>query len=357
MTPTLPGPVPRSLLSQLPAYVAGRRAAGAEVAALASNESHFAPLPAVVDAISQGAARVNRYPDPQGLELRAAIAKHVGAGTDEVAIGPGSSGVLQQLLTALCEPGDEVIHAWRSFEAYPILVRLAGAVAVGVPLAGERHDLAAMAAAVTDRTRLILLCTPNNPTGVALTTAEVDDLLARVPQHVLVAIDEAYVEYDDSGFDGLELLRRHPNVCLVRTFSKAHGLAGLRVGYAVARPEIAEAVRRTMLTFAVTDLAQSAALASLAAVDEMERRVREVRAERERMIARLRELGWETPDSQANFVWLRCSDERREHLMESFDHADVLVRGYAGDGIRITIADRVANDRALAVLAPVGALA
>ncbi|MFT4264541.1 MAG: histidinol-phosphate transaminase [Nocardioides sp.] len=350
MTPTPLLPAPRALLEHLPAYVAGRRATSADVAALASNESHHAPLPSVLTAIAEASQRVNRYPDPQGLALRDAIAAHVGVDVEQVAIGPGSNGILQQLLAAICDPGDEVVHAWRSFEAYPILARLAGATPVGVPLDGERHDLPAMAAAITPRTRVVLLCTPNNPTGVALTTAEVEHFLAAVPRDVLVVIDEAYVEYDGSGFDGPALLRRHPNVALVRTFSKAHGLAGLRLGYAVAAPAIAEAIRRTMLTFAVTDLAQAAGLASLAATAELRERVGQVVAERTRVTAELRRLGWETPDSQANFVWLRCGDHHREELLAAFDAADVLVRGYAGDGIRITLADRASNDRALAIL-------
>jgi histidinol-phosphate aminotransferase len=191
-------------------------------------------------------------------------------------VGPGSVGVLQQIITGLCDAGDEVIFAWRSFEAYPILVELAGARPVRIPLdEAEGHDLDAMAAAVTDRTKVILLCTPNNPTGVPISHDRIEAFLQSVPSSVLVVIDEAYVEYADagSGPDSLALYRRYPNVCVLRTFSKAYGLAGLRVGYAVAAPAIAEGLRRTALPFAVSALAQKAAVASLDAGEEMEARV------------------------------------------------------------------------------------
>lgn len=351
-TPELDIPGSRAALRDLPAYVAGRRATGARVAPLASNENPFDPLPGVRAAVAAATLRLNRYPDPAATTLRERIAAHVGATPDEIAVGPGSSGVLQQVMTAFCDPGDEVVHAWRSFEAYPILAQLSGAVPVPVPLApGERHDLDAMAAAVTERTRVVLLCSPNNPTGVALTHAEVERFLAAVPHRVLVVLDEAYVEYDDSGFDGVDLYRRHPNVCLVRTFSKAHGLAALRVGYAVARPAVAEAIRRTMLTFAVTDLAQTAAIASLDAAHELDERVAAVVAERRRVLDRVRDLGLPTTDSRGNFVWLPCQDPAQvATTVAAFDAADILVRGYAGDGVRITIADPPANDRMLAVL-------
>ena len=343
-------PAPRPSVAALPPYVAGRRATR-DQAPLASNENHFDPLPSVRAAVAIAAERLNRYPEPTASALRERLAAHVGVTADEVAVGPGSSGVLQQVMTAYCDPGDEVVHAWRSFEAYPILARLAGATPVPVPLApGEAHDLAAMAAAITDRTRVVLLCVPNNPTGVSPTTAEVEAFLAVVPRHVLVVIDEAYVEYDDSGFDGVTLYRRHPNVCLVRTFSKAHGLAALRIGYAVARPAVAEMLRRTMLTFAVTDLAQAAAIASLDAAEELDRRVAAVISERHRVLTRLHELGWPTTASRGNFVWLPCDAVRGAELVAAFDAADVLVRHYAGDGVRITIADPAANDRVLAVL-------
>ncbi|WP_146340584.1 histidinol-phosphate transaminase [Nesterenkonia sp. NBAIMH1] len=347
----------RSVVDGLPAYVAGRSAQTALTAALASNESHFPPLPSVTSLMETETSRIHRYPDMASADLREAIAAHVGVSADEVAVGPGSSGVLQQILSAVCDPGHEVIFAWRSFEAYPILAAVAGAEPVRVPLLpDEQHDLDAMAAAVTDETRVVLLCSPNNPTGVPLDAERTEDFLSRVPSHALVVIDEAYVEFQDEAgaVDALELYRRYPNVCVLRTFSKAYGLAGLRVGYAIARAPLAEGLRRTAIPFGVNRMAQTAAAASLAAHDEMRARTAEVRAERTRMIAALRGAGWTVPESQANFVWLRCGDETREAILSALADADILARGYRDDGVRITLADRGTNDRVLAVLAERG---
>ncbi|MEV0638465.1 histidinol-phosphate transaminase [Streptomyces sp. NPDC050619] len=347
-------PMPRRTVSVLPSYVAGQRAQSEMIASLASNESHYAPLPSVLDVVAHSAARLNRYPDSGAVVLRERIAEHLGVTAGEVAIGPGSVGVLQQIIVSLCDPGDEVVFAWRSFEAYPLLVTLAGARPVPVPLGpDEGHDLEAMAAAMTDRTRIVLLCTPNNPTGVPITGAAVERFLATVPPQVLVVIDEAYFEYgtDPAAVDAIGAYRNHPNVCVLRTFSKAHGLAGLRVGYAIARPRIADTLRKTVIPFAVSDLAQQAAVASLDAESEMRDRVASVTSERDRVISRARGAGWDVPDSQANFVWIRAADDRREGIVKAFAAADILVRGYAGDGVRITIADSFANDRVIRVLA------
>src|SRR6478752_1770264 len=210
-------PTLRGAVTGLPSYVPGRRSAGPDIAA---------------------------------VELRERLARHLGVTVEEVAVGPGSVGVLQQIITGLCDAGDEVVFAWRSFEAYPILVELAGARPVRVPLDdAEGHDLDAMAAAVTERTKVILLCTPNNPTGVPIGHGRLEAFLQSVRSDVPVVIDEAYVEYADagSGPESLALYRRYPNVCILRTFSKAYGLAGLRVGYAIATPAIAEGLRRTAL--------------------------------------------------------------------------------------------------------------
>lgn len=347
-------PSPRPAVAGLPSYIAGRRSTSADTAALASNESHEPPLPGVVEAISAQAQRANRYPDMGAVALREALAEHVGVSVDQIAVGAGSVSVLQQIIAAYCDAGDEVIFAWRSFEAYPILTAIAGAVSVPVPLLpDEGHDLGAMAAAVTDRTRAILLCSPNNPTGVPLTTEQVAGFLGQVPSDVLVVLDEAYVEYadDPDGAASLALLGAHPKLCLLRTLSKAWGLAGLRVGYAIAAPEIAEALRRTAIPFGVSAVAQAAGIAALAAADEVRIRASRVVAERQRLIAALRTAGWQTPDSAANFVWLRTTPELHAQLMAAFDAADILVRGYPGDGIRISLADPATNDRVLAVLA------
>ena len=343
----------REVLSQLPGYVAGRRASGALTAALASNESHYEPLPAVLHTVQTAAERMNRYPDMGAVELRERIAEFLAVTADEVAVGPGSVGVLQQILSSMCGPGDRVVFAWRSFEAYPILVTLTGATPVPVPLtADEGHDLDAMLAAITENTRVVMVCSPNNPTGVALTHEELSRFIERVPPHVLVVIDEAYTEYleSDQTLDALALFRAHPNVCVLRTFSKAYGLAGLRVGYAVAHTGLAEGLRKVALPFGVSTVAQQAAMASLEAQEQLRERVAAVVSERRRMVDSLRAAGWDVPDSQANFVWLRAGEQLREALVDAFDRSDVLVRAYAGDGVRITLADPATNDRVLAVL-------
>jgi histidinol-phosphate aminotransferase len=361
MTSILPeaaAPGLRAAVASLPAYVAGKSAESELTAALASNESHFAPLPSVVDLISAEAGRIHRYPSMGAVEAREAIARHHSVSADEIAAGPGSSGVLEQIISAVCNHGDEVVFAWRSFEAYPILVTVAGAVPVPVPLLDdEHHDLPAMAAAITGRTRLVILCSPNNPTGVSIEADALEEFLQSVPPHVLVVLDEAYIEYRGPGLDSLEFYRRYPNLCILRTFSKAYGLAGLRIGYAIARPSVADGLRRTAIPFGVNRMAQAAAVASLAAGDEILDRTTAVAEERTRVIADLRSFGWDIPDSQANFYWLRASDELRGQLLDALAEADIMARGYAGDGVRITLADRETNDRVLAVLSDRGRFA
>ncbi|RKO23711.1 aminotransferase class I/II-fold pyridoxal phosphate-dependent enzyme [Pseudarthrobacter phenanthrenivorans] len=359
MTSILPeaaAPEVRAAVARLPAYVAGRSAESELTAALASNESHFAPLPSVIDVISAEAARIHRYPSMAAADVREAVANYHGVTADEVAAGPGSSGVLQQIFSALCGHGDEVVFAWRSFEAYPILVTVAGAVPVPVPLLpNEHHDLPAMAAAVNGRTRVVILCSPNNPTGVSISAGALEEFLGSVPPHVLVVLDEAYIEFQRGpGLDALDFYRRYPNLCILRTFSKAYGLAGLRIGYAIARPAIAEGLRRTAIPFGVNRMAQAAAVASLAARGEIAERTDVVAAERSRVIGCLRTCGWDVPDSQANFYWLRASDGMREQILAALSDAGILARGYAGDGVRVTLADRTTNDRVLAVLSERG---
>ena len=352
MDPAVPVPRLRAAVAGLPAYVAGRKASGADIAALASNESHLPPLPGVLDAIARAAGTVNRYPDMATATLRQRIAEANGVTADEVAVGPGSVGVLSQLVAALCDAGDDVVFAWRSFEAYPILCRIAGAHAVRVPLtADERHDLPAMTAAITPRTRVVLLCSPNNPTGTAIGVDELAAFLETVPTSVLVVLDEAYREYLSAEPDTVALYREYPNLCVLRTFSKAYGLAGLRVGYAIARPEIAEGLRRTQVPFSVSSVAEAAALAALDAADAVAERAAGIVAERARVEAALRGLGWDVPAGQANFTWLRCPDQERERLVAAFDTGGIMVRGYVGDGVRVTLADAASNDRVLAVLA------
>ncbi len=344
----------RESLAALPAYTPGRPATvreGLTAYKISSNENPFPPLPSVLDVVRDAAGAMNRYPDMAVTALTEVLATRLGVPAGCIATGPGSVGVLDQLVRATCDDGDEVVFAWRSFEAYPILTTLAGARPVMVPLApGERHDLDAMADAITARTRLVLVCTPNNPTGTTVGAAELDTFLDRVPQDVLVVVDEAYLEFVDApdAPDALAVWAAHPNVVVLRTFSKAYGLAGLRVGYAVAHEPVAQALRKAALPFGVNSLAQAAAIASLEATDELEVRVKELVAERERVVAALREQGWDVPEQQANFVWLGLGDDTAA-FAATCDEAGLTVRPYGTDGVRATIAEPEANDRLVEV--------
>ncbi|MDM8086458.1 histidinol-phosphate transaminase [Cellulomonas cellasea] len=342
----------RPAVAALPPYVPGARAlVGAAAFKLSSNENPFPPLGSVVAAIADGAMDVNRYPDMYATELTEAIAAHLGVNPAGVVTGNGSVAVLGHVLAAVCDAGDEVVFPWRSFEAYPIAVGIAGARAVQVPLTADgRLDLPAMAAAVTDRTRVILLCTPNNPTGPAVRADELEELLDAVPRDVLVVLDEAYVEFvrDPLAADGLAVFAARPNVVLLRTFSKAYGLAGLRVGFAVARPRLAAGIRAVSTPFGVSQLAQLAAVASLRASEELMARVQAVVEERARMLAGLRAQGWQVPESEANFVWLPLGDRALAFAGESA-RAGVLVRPFAGDGVRVSVGEVEATDLLLEV--------
>ena len=281
------------------------------------------------------------------------MSDRLGRPQDHLAAATGSVALVYQLLQAYCEPGDEVVYAWRSFEAYPIVVALAGAESVQVPLTADaRHDLDAMAAAVTDRTRLVLVCSPNNPTGPTVREDELRNFLGKVPADVLVVLDEAYLEFTTAEDvpDAMAVLADHPNVVVLRTFSKAYGLAGLRVGYAVGHPLVAAALRKAALPFGVTDLAQEAAIASLEAYDELEVRVKELVAERERVVAALAEQGWDVPQAQGNFVWLPLGEDALAFAGACAEKA-LTVRPFAGDGVRCTVAEPEANDRLLAITA------
>ncbi|EGG46075.1 MULTISPECIES: histidinol-phosphate transaminase [Streptomyces] len=339
----------RAELEGIPTYKPGRpaAAAGGPVAyKLSSNENPYPPLPGVMETVMAAAGSFNRYPDLACTALSQELAGRFGVPVSHIATGTGSVGVAQQLVQSTSGPGDEVIYAWRSFEAYPIITRISGATPVQVPLTpGEVHDLDAMARAITDRTRLIFVCNPNNPTGTAVRRAELEAFLDRVPKDILVVIDEAYREFirDPEVPDGVELYRERPNVCVLRTFSKAYGLAGLRVGFAIAHEPVAAALRKTAVPFGVSQLAQDAAIASLNAEDELLGRVGSLVCERNRVVEALREQGWTVPETQANFVWLRLG-ERTADFAEACERAGVVVRGYAPDGVRITIGETEAND-------------
>jgi len=299
----------RSVLDQFASYKPGRRVSNAQGQSfkLASNESPFGPLPSVAKAITAAATEVNWYPDNNAAALTEAIARRYDVPPGHIAVGCGSVGVTQQLLAAAAEPGTEVLYAWRSFEAYAILVPLTGAADVRVPLKDEAHDLAAMADAITPRTRLIFVCNPNNPTGTIVRSGELAEFLGRVPPDCLVVLDEAYADYvrDPGVPNGIDLYRDHPNVAVLRTFSKAHGLAGLRVGFLIGQEPVAAAARSTMLPFTVNALAQTAAAASLAAEAELHERVELAVKERARVRDELLAQGWTVPPTEANFVWLR----------------------------------------------------
>src|SRR5690349_14795752 len=295
----------RADLDALPSYVPGRSVPGA--IKLASNEVPYGPLPGVVEAIVEAANGIHRYPDMGVVALREALAERYGVDPGRVATGCGSVALAEHLARVSCLPGDEMLYSWRSFEAYPIIAATAAVTSLRVPNTAEHaHDLPAMAAAITDKTRLVFVCNPNNPTGTAIRKPDLDAFLAAVPDDVLVVLDEAYREFvtDPDVPDGLAAYGDRPNVVVLRTLSKAWGLAGLRVGFLVAAPEVAAAVRKVVTPFSTSGAAQAAALAALRASDEMSRRAAKVVAERERLLAAVRKLLPEVPETQANFVWL-----------------------------------------------------
>ena len=345
-------------VAALPAYVPGARpdAAGAvKIAKLSSNELPFPPQDAVVEAITRAVAGVNRYPEMTGETLTQALAHRWDVEVEQVVVGNGSVALIQHLLDAVCQPGDEVVIPWRSFEAYPICVAVAGARAVRVPLTPDaRHDVPAMLAAITPRTRVVMVCTPNNPTGTILTARELAELVAGVPRDVVVLVDEAYLDFvtaPEVG-DALTLLAGAPNLVVSRTFSKAHALAGMRVGYLVCEPGLAAAIRSVATPFGVNLPAQSAAVAALGQTElgRTAERSAAVAAERDRVVASLRTQGWEVPEAHGNFFWLGVGEETMA-LSEHFRAAGILVRPFAGEGVRVSIGTTSDNERVLAAAA------
>jgi histidinol-phosphate aminotransferase len=343
----------RPTLATLPAYVPGRSVPGS--IKLASNETPYPPLPHVVERITAAAAEVNRYPDNFSTELTAALAAKFGVDVERVRVGCGSVSLCTQLVQAVADADDEVIYAWRSFEAYPIIAAVSGASSIQVPLREYVHDLDAMAEQLTGKTRLIFVCNPNNPTGTAVGRDALVRFLRTVPSDVVVALDEAYREFvsDPDVPDGLTLLAEFPNVIVLRTFSKAYGLAGLRVGYAVAAdPAITAAMRQTQVPFAVSTIAQAAAMASLEpqAEKQLLARVDELIGERTRVQESLLGLGYEVPPSQSNFVWLPLGDATTDWAA-GCEERRVIVRGFAGSGVRVTVGSAEENDLLLAAAA------
>ncbi|MFK3985317.1 histidinol-phosphate transaminase [Micromonospora sp. NPDC050397] len=359
-----PSRLTRADLAALPNYVPGRSPADlarelgmTEAIKLASNEVPFGPLPGVVEAVAEAAAGAHRYPDLAAVALREALAEQYGVAADRIATGCGSVALAEHLTRVTTLPGDEVVYSWRSFEAYPIITATSGATSVRVPnTAGHGHDLTAMADAVTDRTRLIFVCNPNNPTGTSVRRAELDRFLDTVPDDVLVVLDEAYREFvtDAEVPDGLTAYGDRPNVVVLRTLSKAWGLAGLRIGFLVAQPEVATAVRKVVTPFSSSVVAQAGALAALTQAEEVRRRCALVVAERDRVTEALRKLLPEVPTSQANFVWLPLPTlpggvDRAVQFGRVCESRGVIVRPFPGEGVRVTIGTAAENDAFLAV--------
>ncbi|MCV7102714.1 pyridoxal phosphate-dependent aminotransferase [Mycobacterium palustre] len=338
----------RPELSGLPVYVPGKTVPGS--IKLASNETVLGPLPSVRAAIERATDTVHRYPDSANVQLKAALAKHLGSdfAPEQVAVSCGSVSLCQQLIQISASVGDEVVMGWHSFELYPPMVQVAGAVAVKVPLIDHTFDLYAMLAAVTERTRLIFVCNPNNPTSTVVDPDVLTRFVEAVPSHILIAIDEAYVEYIRDGMspDSLQFARSRSNVVVLRTFSKAYGLAGLRVGYAVGHPDLITALDQVYVPFAVTNVSQAAAIASLGAADELLSRTDAVVAERSRVTAGLQEAGYALPPSQANFVWLPLGPRTLDFVARAAE-ARIVVRPFAPDGVRITIGAPEENDALL----------
>jgi histidinol-phosphate aminotransferase len=342
----------RADLESLLGYVPGRSIPAA--VNLASNEMSVGPLPSVIEAITHAAAGVNRYPDNGATALVDRLTLRLGIPSSQLSVGCGSSMLCQQLVSATCGPADEVLFAWRSFELYPIITQVVGTRRRTVPLRPDHsHDLAAMLNAITPATRLVFVCNPNNPTGTVVRGEELAAFLDAVPDGVLVVLDEAYHEFvtDPAVEDGMALYhhqgRPRDNLAVLRTFSKAYGLAGLRVGYCVAPEPVTTALDAVAVPFSVNSLAQIAALASLDVEDELLAHCQGVVAERDRVRTELLAMGYPVPDSQANFVWLPLGEQTAAFTGHCQEHK-VVVRPFPGDGARVTISDAAENDAFLA---------
>ena len=326
----------------LPAYRQGKPA-DASAFKLSSNENPFAPLPGVIEAVAAETA-YNRYPDASALALRARLATKFSLDVDQVHIGSGSVALLAQLILAAAGPGDEVLYSWRSFEAYPSLVTVAGATSVRVAnRADHGHDLPEMAAAIGDNTRVVIVCSPNNPTGTIVTKDEFEAFMAVVPTDLLVILDEAYIEFvtEADAVNGPPLLARYPNLVVLRTFSKAYGLAGLRVGYALGAVDILNAARSTAIPLSVTGQAAAAAIASLKAERELLDRVRLIASRRDAAWQVMTSQGWNIPAPHGNFLWLPTGAETTS-VAEALGAAGRVVRPFAPEGIRISIGEEQA---------------
>jgi histidinol-phosphate aminotransferase len=345
---------------RIPVYpAADGYASEGPVAKLASNESPYPPIPAVMEAVTKVLGGLNRYPDPTNAALRRRLSERHGVPANRIAIGNGSCDVLLAAGDALLEPGAELVYAWPSFSVYPHLAAASGARALEVPLDAEhRHDLEAMRREITVATRLVIVCNPNNPTSTALPLDEIAAFVADVPRHVAVILDEAYVEFSllQDPDESIPLLERHPNLVLLRTFSKVYGLCGLRVGYALCGSEsFRTAVDQVRQPFFCNAAAQAAALEALNHDEEVTRRVERNLAERIGLEDGLRALGLEPAQSQANFVWFDLGEERVEgEVMQGLAQRGVLVRAGTPLGregaLRVTVGTQAENERFLEAL-------
>jgi histidinol-phosphate aminotransferase len=347
-----------SRIRDIPVYpAASTYAFDGELVKLASNETPFAPHPQVLEAVEAQLRTLNRYPDPTKATLRRRLSDRTGVAPERIAIGNGSCELLLAGAEAMLEPGAEVVYAWPSFSIYPHLAAMTGARAVTVPLnaAGE-HDLEAMAREVTAATRMLIVCNPNNPTATGLPPAAIDAFVAELPRHVAVLLDEAYVEFStlQDPDESLDLLGRHPNLIVLRTFSKVYGLCGLRVGYALGSEDFRLAVDRVRQPFSVNALALAAATEALSHQDEVERRVEQTAIERLHVESELQERGLETTDSQANFSWVSLGDRDEDEVVDGLAQRGVIVRAGGALGqegwMRVTYGTRNENDRFLAAL-------
>ena len=323
-------------LARIPGYQAGvptgqapEAIASGGIAQLASNESPFPPHPAVIEAIEAATGAMNRYPDPDATLLRRRIAERYDAEPARIAVGNGSCEILLAAAEALCEPGDEILYAWPAFSMYPYLLALTGAREVRVPLAeGDVHDLDAMAAEVTAATQLLLVCNPEYPTGTHLPAAEVAAFCERVPSHVTIALDEAYVEFqtNDDVDSTVDLLSDFPNLVVLRTFSKCYGLAGLRVGYAIGSTKFRAAIDAVRQPFSVNALAQAAGAEAILHQDDVTERVEGTIAERLRVEEELRSMGLATSDTQANFSWVHLGEADEGEVVAGLAERQIAVR-------------------------------
>jgi histidinol-phosphate aminotransferase len=349
-------------LSRIPHYSAGVESADAVAQAetlvmLASNESPFPPVRAVIEAVAAAAGTVNRYPDPGARLLRGALSDRYEVPLSKIAVGNGSCEILLAAAVALLEPWNELVYAWPSFSMYPHLDGVTDARAVRVPLTeGHVHDLDAMLDAITDQTRLLIVCNPNNPTSTFLASETIAGFLEEVPERVLVILDEAYVEFQtvEHPDTTIDLLRRFPNLAILRTFSKAYGLAGLRVGYALGPEQFVSAVNAVRQPFTVNHLAQVAATEALRHLDDVARRAEWNVVERLWMEEELRALGLEVADSQANFCWVSLGEHDESDVVSALGRAGVAVRpgkGLGGPGfLRVTYGTRAENERFIEAL-------